>query len=115
MSEYERYLVLLDMERNGVLGRNFVVYGSIENPLFKAKYVSEWLDLTNVTDMISRVDSEEVTKLNLGGLHGECNFLTEDGLYEVLMLSRKPIAKSFKQIGKKSHKSLACVDELRIF
>ena len=59
------------MERNGVLGRNFVVYGSIENPLFKAKDVSEWIDLTNVTDMISMVDSDEVTKLNLGGLQGE--------------------------------------------
>lgn len=79
-----------------VLGRNFVIYGSIENPLFKAKDIAEWLDLTNVTDMISRVDSDEVTKLNLGGLQGECNFLTEDGLYEILMQSRKPIAKSFK-------------------
>ena len=95
-SEYERYLVLLDMERNGVLGRNFVVYGSVDNPLFNAKDIAELLDLTNVADMISRVDSDEVTKLNLGGLQGECNFLTEDGLYEVLMLSRKPIAKSFK-------------------
>lgn len=79
-----------------VLGRDFVIYGSIENPLFKAKDIAEWLDLTNVTDMISRVDSDEVTKLNLGGLQGECNFLTEDGLYEILMQSRKPIAKSFK-------------------
>lgn len=69
-SEYERYLALLDMERNGVLGRNFVIYGSIENSLFKAKDIAEWLDLTNVTDMISRVDSDEVTKLNLGGLQG---------------------------------------------
>ena len=71
MSEYERYLVLLDMERNGVLGRNFVVYGSIENPLFKAKDIRQCLDLTNVTDIISRVDSDEVTKLNLGGLNRE--------------------------------------------
>lgn len=106
MSEYERYLVFLDMERNGVLGRNFVVYGSIENPLFKAKDVSEWIDLTNVTDMISKVDSDEVTKLNLGGLQGECNFLTEDGLYEVLMQSRKPIAKSFKREVKTILKSI---------
>ena len=54
-----------------VLGRNFVVYGSVENPLFKAKDIAEWLDLTNVTDMISRVDSDEVTKLNLGGFNRE--------------------------------------------
>ena len=54
-----------------MLGRNFVVYGSIEYPLFKAKDIAEFLDLTNVTDMISMVDSDEVTKLNLGGLQGE--------------------------------------------
>lgn len=89
-----------------VLGRNFVIYGSVENPLFKAKDIAEWLDLTNVTDMISRVDSDEVTKLNLGGLQGECNFLTEDGLYEILMQSRKPIAKSFKREVKSILKSI---------
>lgn len=80
-----------------VLGKDFKVYGDFENPLFLAKDVAEWLDLTNVTDMISRVDSDEVTKLNLGGLQGVCNFLTENGLYEVLMQSRKPIAKEFKK------------------
>lgn len=53
--------------------------------------------MSNTTDMVSRVDKDEVTKLNLGGLQGECNFLTEDGLYEVLMQSRKPIAKEFKK------------------
>ena len=38
-----------------------------------AKDVADWIGLTNVTDMISRVDEEEVTKFNLGGLKGECN------------------------------------------
>jgi hypothetical protein len=42
------------------------------------------------------VDEDEVTKLNLGGLQGECNFLTENGVYEVLMQSRKPIDKNEK-------------------
>ena len=42
-----------------------------------------------------------MTKFNLGGLQGECNFLTENGLYEVLMQSRKPIAKEFKKGVKK--------------
>ena len=73
------------------------MYGTPEEPLFLAKDVAEWLDLSNTTDMVSRVDEDEVTKLNLGGLQGECNFLTEDGLYEVLMQSRKPIAKEFKK------------------
>lgn len=65
--------------------------------MFKAKDVAEWLELTNVTDMVSRIDEEELTKFNLGSRQGETWFLTEDGLYEVLMQSRKPIAKQFKK------------------
>ncbi len=79
-----------------ILGRIVNVYGTYNEPIFLAKDVAEWLGLTNVTDMISRVEPFEVTKLNLGGLQGECNMLTEDGLYEILMQSRKPIAKEFK-------------------
>ncbi|HDR7278989.1 TPA: hypothetical protein QCW92_001340 [Bacillus paranthracis] len=37
-----------------------------------------------------------MTKQSLGGLQGEATFLTEDGIYEVLMQSRKPIAKQWK-------------------
>lgn len=68
-----------------VLENHFKIYGTKDEPLFLAKDVARWLGLSNTTDMISRVDTDEVTKLNLGGLRGECNFLTEDGLYEVLM------------------------------
>ena len=89
-----------------VLGKQFKIYGDLENPLFLAKDVAEWIGLTNVSDMISRVDNDEVTKLNLGGLQGECNFLTEDGVYEVLMQSRKPIAKEFKKEVKKILKDI---------
>ena len=89
-----------------VLGKRFKIYGDLENPLFLAKDVAEWIGLTNVSDMISRVDNDEVTKLNLGGLQGECNFLTENGMYEVLMQSRKPIAKEFKKEVKKILKDI---------
>jgi len=85
------------IEQKEVLGRDFRIYGDYENPLFLAKDIAEMLGLSNVTDMIKRVDIDEVTKLNLGGLQGDCNFLTENGLYEVLMQSRKPIAKEFKR------------------
>lgn len=85
------------LKQETLLDRKFNIYGDFENPLFLAKDVAEWIEHSNVTDMISRVDSEEVTKLNLGGLQGECNFLTENGVYEVLMQSRKPIAKQFKK------------------
>lgn len=81
------------INRSTLLGREIDVYGTTEEPLFKAKDVAEWLELTNVTDMVSRIDEEELTKFNLGSRQGETWFLTEDGLYEVLMQSRKPIAK----------------------
>lgn len=49
--------------------------------------------------MLSSVDDEEKVKYlctkSIGGLQANTEywFLTEDGLYEVLMQSRKPIAK----------------------
>lgn len=79
-----------------LLGKKLNVYGDTENPLFLARDVAEWLELTNVSDMISRIDEVERSKFNLGR-QGESWFLTEDGLYEVLMQSRKPIAKQFKK------------------
>lgn len=85
------------IDNRDVFGKPFKIYGSYDSPLFLAKDIAYMLGLTNVSDMIKRVSEDEVTKLNLGGLQGECNFLTEYGLYEVLMQSRKPIAKQFKK------------------
>lgn len=49
--------------------------------------------------MLNVVDAEEKGLYNVYTLGGsqESWFLTEDGLYEVLMQSRKPIAKQFKK------------------
>lgn len=49
--------------------------------------------------MLSVVDDGEKLKrtLYVSGQNREMWFLTEDGLYEVLMQSRKPIAKKFKR------------------
>lgn len=86
-----------------VLGKRFTIYGTIENPLFLAKDVAEWIeyDLSSVNKMIASVDDDEKTtrKINPNGTNyqTEAWFLTEDGLYEVLMQSRKPIAKQFKK------------------
>lgn len=96
MNEMEKQEIEV-ISKSVFLGKEIDVYGTADEPLFKAKDVAEWIELTNVSDMVSRVDVDEVTKLNLGGLEGETWFLTEDGLYEVLMQSRKPIAKQFKK------------------
>lgn len=79
------------------LDKEIDVWGSVEQPLFRAKDVASWLLIKNVSDLVKRVDNDEVHRFNLGSLQGETWFLTEDGLYEVLMQSRKPIAKQFKK------------------
>lgn len=91
-----------------VLGKQFKVYGAPEEPLFLAKDVAEWIDYSkdgkgnyNVSVMISTVDEDEkqkiFTNLNNNEVGSNTWFLTENGLYEVLMQSRKPIAKQFKK------------------
>ena len=92
-----------------VLNKNFNIYGDLENALFLAKDVADWIEHSNVSKMIDSVDEDEKVKAMLpitnsytlghGGLreNTEAWFLTEDGLYEVLMQSRKPIAKQFKK------------------
>lgn len=89
------------LKQTELLGHQFTVYGTPEDPLFRASDIALVLELSNVSDMVSRVDQEEATKLNLGSKQGETWFLTEDGIYEILMQSRKPIAKQFKKGVKK--------------
>lgn len=84
-----------------VLGKQFRIYGTPEEPLFLAKDIAKWIDydVSSVNKMISSVDDDEKVRNNVPTLGGvqEMWFLTEDGLYEVLMQSRKPIAKQFKK------------------
>ena len=91
-----------------VLGKEFKMYGTIEEPLFLAKDVAEWIEHTDLSRMVNLVDEEEKLKrtLYVSGQNREMWFLTEDGLYEVLMQSRKPIAKQFKKKVKEILKSL---------
>ena len=100
------------IDEREVLGKHFRVYGDIENLLFLAKDVAEWIEHSNITKMLSSVDEDEKVKIRpnqkLGLLtsNNEYNFLTEDVLYEVLMQSRKPIAKQFKKEVKKILKQI---------
>ena len=95
-----------------VLGKNFRIYGDFENPLFLAKDVAEWIEHSKVSIMLESVDDDEkikkICEVNNSYFTSfkarktqEMWFLTENGLYEVLMLSRKPIAKQFKKEVKK--------------
>jgi putative antirepressor len=91
------------IDERQVLNKEFRIYGDFENPLFLAKDVAEWIEHSNPTEMLKTVDEDEKVKIrpkkSLGLLtnNNEYNFLTENGLYEVLFQSRKPIAKEFKK------------------
>lgn len=78
-----------------ILGQEFKIYGDFENPLFLAKDVANWIEHSNPTEMLRGIDEEE--RLNSvilsAGQRRSATMLTEYGLYEVLMQSRKPIAK----------------------
>ena len=66
-------------------------------PWFVAKDVCDILEIQNTTDATKRLDADEVTRLNLGGLTGETNLVNEYGLYSLILGSRKPEAKKFKR------------------
>lgn len=95
-----------------VLGKQFRVFGTAEEPLFLAKDVAEWIEysVSNVSKMLAAVDDEEKTIRTIvtsgSNYQTEAWFLTEDGLYEVLMQSRKPIAKQFKKEVKEILKTI---------
>lgn len=82
-----------------VLGREFQIYGTEEYPLFKAKDVADCLGIQNVSQFLKDVDEDEkgIFLIYTPGGEQQSWCLTENGLYEVLMLSRKPIAKEFKK------------------
>ena len=91
-----------------ILGKDFKIYGTLESPLFLAKDVAEVIENKNVSQMLNVVDEDEKAIYNVYTLGGNQDawFLTEYGLYEVLMQSRKPIAKQFKKQIKGILKSL---------
>ena len=87
------------IKKSVFLGKEIDVYGTAEEPLFKAKDVAEWIEHSDVSTMMRTVDEDEKVTNNVctPGGNQDMWFLTEDGLYEVLMQSRKPIAKQFKK------------------
>jgi prophage antirepressor-like protein len=73
--------------------RTAVVNGE---PLFCLVDVCKVLDIQNPSKVAQRLDDDERTKLELGR-QGETNFITESGLYAVILRSDKPNAKGFRR------------------
>ncbi|WP_256942765.1 BRO-N domain-containing protein [Bacillus cereus] len=76
--------------------------------MFLAKDVAEWIEHSNLTMMLKSVDEDEklVETMFSAGQRRDVTFVTEDGIYELLMLSRKPIAKQWKKEVKKILKNI---------
>jgi anti-repressor protein len=105
-----------------VLKKQFRIYGDVDNPLFLARDIAEVIDYAktgngqyDVSSMLNTVDDDEKIKIfstinarKPTGTMGSANrmFLTENGIYEVLMQSRLPKAKEFKKEVKKILKSI---------
>lgn len=88
------------IETTNILGKILKVYGDKENPLFLAKDIAEWIDHTDVSMMCKNLEFEIeklVQTILVSGQNREVIFLTEYGVYEVLMTSRKKIAKEFRK------------------
>ena len=64
-----------------VLGKEFNIYGTIEEPLFLAKDVAKWIEHSDVHKMLQSVDDDEKGRNNVPTLGGdqECWFLTGTG------------------------------------
>ena len=78
------------------------VYSSLNEPLFKASDVASTIEYSegNTWRMLSNCENDE--KLNLlmvvAGQRRNISFITENGLYNVLSQSRKPIARKWRRL-----------------
>ena len=99
-----------------ILGRDFTIYGCDRNPLFLARDVAEVIDYSktgsgryNTDKMLRTVPNNEKLVLSFvgPGINGgpsqrrKAWFVTENGLYTILMQSRKPLALQFQEEVKK--------------
>ena len=67
-----------------------------DEPMFCLTDICKALEMSNPTMVAQRLDDDERTKLDLGR-QGETNFITESGLYAVILRSDKPNAKKFRK------------------
>lgn len=89
-----------------IMGREFTLYGTVEQPLILAKDIANWIDYSknsdgsyNISQMMKLVDEDEklLYTTYIAGQNRRTWFVTEDGLYELLMLNRTEQAKKFKK------------------
>lgn len=76
-----------------------IIRNDDDEPLFHAPDVGKVLEMKNIRKSIEDFDEDERVSHTMGTAFGEkdVTFLTEQGMYKLLMRSRKPIAKPFQK------------------
>ncbi len=72
------------LKQTELLGQQFSVYGTPEEPLFLAKDVATWIEHTDVSKMVQGVDDDEklTRTMFVSGQNREVWMLTENGFIE---------------------------------
>ena len=98
-----------------VHGADLDIYGSKNEPLFLAVDIAKMIgySVSNTNQMLNTIDLSEKLTLRMKwlGQGREMWFVTEYGLYEILMQSRKPIARKFKSSIKNMLRDLRLNDK----
>lgn len=78
---------------------NINIIGSYDEPLFQANQIAKILDIKNINSTIKNFDNDEKIIKSIDTNEGQQNvlFLTIIGLYRLLGMSRKPIARKFQK------------------
>ncbi|KAJ3056851.1 hypothetical protein HK102_011139, partial [Quaeritorhiza haematococci] len=96
---------------------NIQIYGTYENPLVKARDIGDLLEIRNVRDTIANFDDEckVLIRASVGqtGRSVEQWFLTEDGIYELLSVTKKPLGKQFRRWVRQVMKEIRRTGEYR--
>ena len=78
------------------------VYGSLDEPLFKATDVADLVEYGegNVWNLVRLCEEDEhmLLPLVVAGQRRKVTFITETGLYNVLSQSRKPLARAWRRV-----------------
>lgn len=100
--------VLEVIQETEILGKKIKMYGSVDHPWFFAGDVADWIEERDGYTVSRKVDNDEkqLHTICVGGQNREVTMLTEDGLYEACMQSRKPIAKQMKKEIKRYLKAI---------
>jgi prophage antirepressor-like protein len=78
------------------MSQTITIKGTSTNPLFRASDIGSILEISNVRQSIKDFDNTEKVAVSITdniGREQNVSFLTELGLYQLLFISRKPVAK----------------------